>query len=329
MKRSELQYLSDTALIEKIAAFEFGLVKQAGLAEDLNLSSVASGIATWAKEKFNEQGKSGWGSVINILVPGILWRAHPFVAIIYEIASQYGFDAEGLINKFVDGIKPKLEVGPISEAELNNIGKSVLAQVVGSVSTAENDYFLPLRKLSNTELSKLAAEGGILQRIFGWLFKTKENAPKGKLTLGAIIIWILKTVILGIGLNTAAGWAAGMLGHKKDDIAKPSDTANETKKPISNISKSTEEEMMWVVPLVNGTIEDTLVAWTLDIYPDLEHLNNIENLIKDTLGFKKVVSLLKEDAKKIGNTSMIIPNQFQSRKQIVDLYVGEINRNIK
>ena len=46
----KIQYLYETSIIENLAAREFGLVKRAGLFEELNLGGVAEGIKDFVKE---------------------------------------------------------------------------------------------------------------------------------------------------------------------------------------------------------------------------------------------------------------------------------------
>ena len=95
----KLQYLYETNLIENLAAREFGLVKRGGLFEELNLGGVADGIKNFVKEHVSEDAPGGYvGSVLSLMAPTILFRANPFIGIIYLVASQFGFDIAGIIS---------------------------------------------------------------------------------------------------------------------------------------------------------------------------------------------------------------------------------------
>jgi hypothetical protein len=191
--------------------------------------------------------------------------------------------------------------------------------------------------------------GSLIQKIFGQLFSAPKTAGKGKWLLGGFIIWIIKTILVGAGLLAGAEAISGALGHKKPtststsptSTTKPEDTSGQgstyPQKPevITNthtnlptpISNGPE---IWVVPLVgDGTVEDTLIAWALDLYPNLSHYDDIEKSIESTPSFVTTVSFLKRDPKKFGAKTMVMPSEFSSRKQVVDIFINDVIRNLK
>jgi len=106
--RADLQYLSDTILIDRIACLELGITKQAGLSETLGLGGIANSITDWVQNYIKENVKTDSASdigisVLQLLAPAILFRINPFVGILYEIASAYGFDIQGIISKIREG----------------------------------------------------------------------------------------------------------------------------------------------------------------------------------------------------------------------------------
>src|ERR1700749_214703 len=121
MNNIDLQYLSDTILIERIGALEFGLVKNAGLFDSLNLNGIGSSIKEFVSSHVSDDAPGGYvGSVLALMVPSVLWRINPFVGILYLIASQFGFDIQSVVSGIVSSIKPKLEKGiPITIDEIN------------------------------------------------------------------------------------------------------------------------------------------------------------------------------------------------------------------
>jgi hypothetical protein len=383
MNNIDLQYLSDTILIERVAALEFGLVKQAGLFDSLNLSGVASSVKNFVTSHVTNDAPGGYvGSVLALMAPSVLWRINPFVGILYLVASQFGFDIQSVISKIVAAIRPKLEKGlPISADEITNIGKSIVAQHIGGEATAApDDLFEPLRKLSNEDLNKLAAsgdaleplrallsgnspggasgslpktpllsggDGSLIQRVFGQLFSAPRTAGKGKWLLGGFVIWIIKTILVGAGLLAGAEAISGMLGHKKPvsdtkskpqsdehdghtDSETPSATPATPVAPVASQTPGAQSNELWVVPLVgNGTVEDTLVTWALDLYPNLVHYDNIEQTIESNPAFAATAAFLKKDPRKLGTRTMVMPQTFSSRKQVVDTFIDDVIRNLK
>ncbi|HVI41788.1 MAG TPA: hypothetical protein VM577_14140 [Anaerovoracaceae bacterium] len=376
MSRAELQYLSDTLLIEEVAALEFGLTKQAGLFDSLNLSSIGSSIKSFVSEHVKSDAPGGYvGSVLSLMAPAVLWRINPFVGIIYLIASQFGFDIQGIVSKIVDALKPKLMSGQqVTSEEVNSIGKSIVGSQVSEA--APDDMFEPLRKLSqNGKLQTMAAGdsldalrgllggggpgtgvpktpflsgggGSVLQKVFGTLFNLPGRG-KGKWLLGGFVIWIIKTVLAGAGLLAGAEAVSGLLGHKKPPTATAPKTPEsgstysqkpgETQKPEeyslppgaeSKLPQAASNEL-WVVPLVgNGTVEDTLATWALDLYPNLDKYDNIKQTIESSSAFGATAALLKKDPRKIGPSSLVMPSEFSSRKQVVDTFIDDVIRSL-
>jgi len=216
-------------------------------------------------------------------------------------------------------------------------------------SEASFDWLEPIRKMSNQELEKLAAPptsqslpwlfgggGSLLQRIFGNLFSRPATASRGKWLLGGFIVWIIKTVLVSAGLTAAREWITGKLPKSttpdqkdnKESKTSPTETSSYFKK--LEPSSKTDEKEMWVVPLVgDGTVEDTLIIWALDLYPNLKHYENIENIIKNAPSFRTVVSLLKKDPRKIGPKSMVMPEEFHDRKSVIDIFIDDVIRSLK
>jgi hypothetical protein len=379
MNNIDLQYKSDAILIETIAAYELGngsIIKSAGLFDSLGLGSVGSAIKSFVSSHVKEDAPGGYvGSVLALMVPAVLFRAHPLISAIYLIASQFGFDIQSIVSKIVAAIKPKLEAGEqINPDEFNEIGKSAVGSQVKS--GAPNDLFEPLRKLSNSDLAKLSAkqtdpldafrallggstgeagnlpktpllfggDGTLIQKIFGQLFSRPKTASRGMWLIGGFVIWILKTVLVGAGLMYGAEAIAGALGHKKapDAVkeapkaapaqsetatpAQPEADAAKEEKPHSSQSSSSSE--MWVVPMVGGSVESMLVAWAFDLYPELEQYPLAQEVIESSSTFKTISALLKSDPKKMGTSSLVMPDRFSSRKQVVDLFIDDVKNQL-
>lgn len=82
------------------------------------------------------------------------------------------------------------------------------------------------------------------------------------------------------------------------------------------------KDNFWIVPIL-GSVEDTLMAWIEDIYPDLidsYEYEYIESKIKSSRAFKRMVAKLRSAAKS-GPRSLIVPKGFTSRRQVVDKFI--------
>ncbi len=189
-----------------------------------------------------------------------------------------------------------------------------------------------------------------IQKIFGDLFASRSTG-KAKWLLGGFVIWIIKTVLVSAGLLTITGIISKSLTHKNND-SKPLD--NDSKEnatnsilenkytPIANSSNKNliinhnslhasgrgeqifpnDDKHLWIVPLVNGDIAETLIAWTIDIYPEL---NGNENKIVNIPSFRKTVQLLQNNHHSSAPNSLAVPKPFNNRKQVVDLFINDLD----
>ena len=355
----KLQYLYETNLIENLAAREFGLVKRGGLFEELNLGGVADGIKSFVKEHVSEDAPGGYvGSVLSLMAPTILFRANPFIGIIYLVASQFGFDIAGIISKISNAIKPKLESGQsITASEISEIGKSAIAEEGGVEATAApKDMFEPIKKYAQRysgyrgfgsggsslpETPNLfGGPGGLIQKIFGQLFSLPGGRGKSKALwlIGGFVIWIIKTVLLGAGLIAGAEAISKYVGHKPEtahEQIQEKPTENQIQQsPISEEKQNAVQELnlqpkgsgdMWVLPVVNGNIDDTILAWCKEFAPDKFVSNSdVMDKIKNSPNYIKIKSILS-NRKNFSSKYLVMPEQFTSRKQISDLIMKDID----
>lgn len=188
-------------------------------------------------------------------------------------------------------------------------------------------------------LSGGGKEVSILQRIFGNLFSKPDGVSRIKWFGVGFAVWILKTVLAGAGLLIVGGVAAKMLGltgdSKKETTPEtpgsPTESKTETKEqPSSTSTTSTEQsDKVWIVPLVgNGSIQDTIRIWVLDLHRDLNQYPDIDNIIYSSPKFKKLISELSSDLSKVGKKYLQMPSRYSSRKQVVNEFIDEIRRNI-
>ena len=74
---------------------------------------------------------------------------------------------------------------------------------------------------------------------------------------------------------------------------------------------------MWIVPLVNGNVEDTVLAWAVDVYPQLQ---GKESKLESMPGFDYTVNILAQHFDSNNPKYLVIPEGYHSRKEIVDLF---------
>jgi hypothetical protein len=81
-------------------------------------------------------------------------------------------------------------------------------------------------------------------------------------------------------------------------------------------------DTIWIIPLVNNNLEDTLLNWCYNVYPETQ---NYDSEITESNGFKKTKSSLQKYVEK---NHLIVPTNFHSRKEIVDTFVSDVESKI-
>ena len=340
MRRDELQYLIDTILIEKLAS-DTELVKEAGLFEDIGFDSIASAIKGFAKEHVNSDNPGGIaGSIINLMAPAMLYRMHPILGVTVSAASALGFNIISLVKKIINPIKDKLNNGePVDIGEINTAGHNAVSAEVGDLSSVD-DMLEPVRevfaKLGKLPHTPWGYEKGVplLKRIFGNI-----SEARGRWLIGGIIVWVLKTLLVGAGLVGGAQVIKNIVSPTSDiDFSKQSPTKKDTEisNPISmepfkasgNGQKvfKNDNNNVWIVPLINRSIDDTLIEWAKDVYPELSGLRDV---IEDSPDFQKTVAKLTNNFNSRDPNNLIMPIGLHSRKQVVDLFAKDVKRLLK
>lgn len=375
MSKGSLQYVSDTQLIEKLFLIDLGLRKQAGIGDFLG--GIASSVMNWAKQHVAQRGVVGF--LADLLVPGILFKAHPLLGTLATIAELLGFSPSKIISGIIGDVKPKIESGEeVSADDINSIGKSLVSSEVGGMTAESSDMFDELRQLEkrgelvrfiresnliteaapgkslldfSKELAGMHQAGGasfpivpilpdmgapLLQRIFGNLFQ-KRQTGKAKWLLGGFFIWFIKTALLGAGLLAGGEMIKNMLTKKKDPEQIAPDTTQQASHPVGqsytfpnikftptgngqDIHPNDHASSTWIVPIQNGSVKNTLLAWAPYVYKDLQ---GKESLIQQTRSFNKTVNDMMEHFD--DNTDQLtVPSQFKSIKQVVDQFAPEV-----
>ena len=162
--------------------------------------------------------------------------------------------------------------------------------------------------------------------------------------VGGIIVWLLKTLLVGAGLVAGAGLVKKLVTPSKDKAivtapAAPSATPSAPKdvrppKPADPFKASGSGEQhfandanaIWIVPLLGGNVEKTLIAWATDVYPKL---SGNEFVIRRSPAFKRAANKLKRNFNPSNPGSLIMPIGLHSRKQVVDLFARDVKKLLK
>lgn len=359
MRKDELQYLSDTILIERLAS-DPELLKQASLFQDIGFGSIAEKIKQFAKENIRADAPGGYvGSIVSLMAPAILFRIHPVLGIAGAAAHVLGFDMVGVVKSIMGGLSNQINSGEgVSLSDVSSLGKGVVSGEVGDIAGAD-DMLLPIREAFDITAQKrhwghqgklpktpFGYEKGapLLKRIFGNL-----SRARGKWLIGGIIVWFLKTLLVGAGLVAGAGLIKDVVTPDKDQetpTPKPEGEGAAYNKPAPAVKPyvppkkldpftpsgngkqyfSNDTNNVWIVPLINRSINDTLIAWAVDVYPALR---GKEFEIEMSPAFNAAVSRLKRNfvAKQPG--SLIMPIGLHTRKQVVDLFSRDVKKQMK
>lgn len=366
MVKDELQYLSDSKVIE-ILFSDASMVKEAGLFEDIGFPSIANAIKDFARGVANKDGSSGYvDTIINTLGSGILGRIHPLLGLFSAIASSaFGFNLSSIFGRFKRMLRQhfsssgSLSLGEVDQLARDAVGLQVSASLDPALDSLESYGFEAsaqnrkrrFRRNPKIDIPMIGEKGKpLLIKIFGNL-----GALRGKALAAGILVWFLKTFLLGAGLVTA-GVGAKMLydkskevvteqpssetqekshDHKQEQaettVSKPTTTAPKYKvkqtgstfKPSGAGTKYFPNSggSLWVVPLIGRSINNTLIEWALDVYPESA---KVEHLFERSDDFQRTVSLLKRNYNYRDPDNLVMPRQFHSRKQVVDSFIEDV-----
>lgn len=360
INKSDLIYVEESILLDDLfkLSYQPSIVKNASVYDELGLSSIFSSLVQYFKDALHWDDDNVPGGrlvkLLNLITPSLLLRANPFIGGLYLLStSLFGIDLIDIIKTIISKFKTNIEEGkPISTSELQSSSS-------GLSSSAFKEELILLIKEAYKENNLIKEDRGrgrsyyfyynnkdFLQ--FPWMFTDRrlgllqrllDNLTKlrGKKLIWGFAMWIVKSIFLSLGLLAVGGTAAKMLGVNS---AKPKLDSEQTKHDSSsniltnNIQQSqhklTHSSDVWIVPLVgNKTVEDTLRIWTLDLYPELEQNPEINDIIYKSNKFREMVRLLKSDYKKLSSKYLVMPENFKSRKQVVDQFIDDVKRNVK
>jgi hypothetical protein len=321
MIKGEIQYMADTLLLEKLATIEFGLTKNAGLIDMFSslFGSIKDEVAAKVKEKGVLTVLGEYlteGAIISLLGP---WGIP-----IEAAASYFGFDIGAFAMSIFSSIKDQITNGQsINLNDVNQRGKE-LGNVMAS------DMFLSLRKSEFN--GTIVKNGGMLSGLL--------KGKSGKQILIGIITWVIKSILIGAGVNEGAKAVKKVINPNDEEVSNNEQASNSEESvnsikinippPIQNSFTASGDgnqyhindgSTVWIVPLINKSIEKTLIWWATTIYPELK---GHENELAQLGSFNNMASVLKAGIEPSHPDYLTIPQGLHSRKEVVDRFAGEI-----
>jgi hypothetical protein len=326
MRHESLEFVSEAILVDRLLMDRSQFKKTSGLFETLGLDSVYSWLMNYVKT--NMSGHPGqW--LLSLFASGLLFKMNPFLGILASVADGFGFGVTALISKIASALKPSLEAGiPIDISEVNAIGKSAVESLAGPLGSEANDSFNDILK----QAAILGGSGGLSGLL------SKLSPSLGRWTIGGIVLFVIKTLLLGAGLLAGGNLIAGMFKGKDKPSATPTEPGQTTSElteqpskpqaptaPKTTLKPSGRGEQIflnnsaniWIVPLINGSVEDTLLAWAVDVYPQL---SGKEMQLESMPGFDYTVNMLSQHYDSNNPKYLVVPEGYHSRKEVVDLF---------
>lgn len=343
----ESTYALESLLIESIER-QNSFYKKA-----FDLSSISSSVESAVKSQIDTSSPGAMAETLaRFLVPGILFKINPVLGILDTAASFVHLDLVSLFDRFIQYIKPKVEAGEkIDPDAITQIGRSL----AGSSSDSEESesfasLLIEIKKKgygyygsTTPTIPFFGGEGSWLTKIFGDLFKMRAK-NKAKWLIVGFVTWLIKTSLLSLGLLAVGAAVKGLIqpSHTTAPSAdsgktNPSpqsgdnvpavyqETSNSPSAPLDprlHPSGRGEDQhvndgktSIWAIPLVGGSLYETLCAWVEDIYPDFN--DEIE-----TVALTNMMNEFKSANPTVSTKQMVVPAKYKSRKEIVDKLLG-------
>ncbi len=355
MVRGDIEFISDTLLIQKLATMEYGIQKAAGFGDTL-AGMLGEGFTT-IKDKVvsgaagildTSSTESTVASVGNMIATGTLFKIWWPLGVINAVAAQMGLDIVSIGRQMWSKIKPMFDSGKeVSSADVSSVTKEVTQQIAGG-SQKDASLFDPFELIRTAEregrLFQLVKSGADIKGMFDWLGSI--NPFKAKSIIGGLVGWAIKSALIGASLLAVGGAAASLLGLKKKPTEQSisSNPTEEPKTPTSGAAykaDSAEENNQssgltptgagqdvhannhststWLVPMVGGSVSNTLLAWAGNVYKELR---GQEEMISNLPSFNKTVNDMSKGLE-YGSNQLTVPTKFKTRKQVVDQFASE------
>ena len=334
-RKDDLKYFQDTMLLDKIALINSAMYKTADM-----MSSISGAVEQWGKDHIDTTSASTiFESLAKLAEVSVLTGVNPLIgaadAVIQELT---GFSITSVIASILRSLYHKITSGEsLTTNDINSAGISVLSSAPSLDILRQFEKTGQLVIMVKSAAGKDGWLGGFIRKMFG---AGKLENKKGVFNLiSGLAVWILKTVLKGAGLLALTGGVLGLVGlkNKKNQEGTNQET-NETDlihnvsnenipympQPTANNFRSSgdgeqvhrnDQSTVWWVP-INGSIQNTLMNWAINIYPEL---NGHQDEIKLNGSFMRLSNIL---ASYIDKGFFEVPKGFTSIKQLIDAAIS-------
>lgn len=281
-----------------------------------DISSFGTFIKNYVASKINPEHKVA--SVLALLTPVLLSRAgFPRLSLILGAAKYiFGFDLSAIFVKIGEILEPILNSG--KEITKETISSAVSSAVDGGSTSTASYKDVELIKQANTfiKIAKL----------------DKSTFGSG---LKSMLTFVVTTVLIAAGFTVAGDLAKKMLGVDNDidkanqpTQSKPSSNyENVSSTPVGNLKlnpsykvESYNKDSIWTESTKD--IPNMLFNFAVTVYPELK---NYKSKILSNPKFNLLVSEINKYNSRGNNLFTYIPQEFNSKKEIVDLFAGDID----
>lgn len=294
------------------------------------LSGLVSGVSEYVKGLYDPERPVE--SVLAFIAPGVLFRFFPWLAVLYEVAEALGVDWKNVFTSIKDALKDLLDNAHTTKSNVE-LGK--IENIVDSAFSQHQDG--PVNK---DKMDQLAQKYG--NQYFNGFHKTAFGV-KSKLIRVFVrtFSWLIKTVLISLGFAVGGGILSSVMPKDKENILgnkeeKSIDTSLPDKvkvklnpapiNPLYLKQHPNNYRNIWVEKLSVDHIEDVLISWAIDMYPQLQ--SNKETFF-DSPVFNKVVRMFKERNKGVEHLNvMAVPEPFERIVDIVNTFAADVAARI-
>lgn len=354
MNKADLNFLKDTMIMTQVF-YEPSMHKTAqdGLGSVMDtIKSKISGLVDRSLPADVNVEK-----ILAFIGPGLLWMlGFKWISAAFAIAEALGFDWAEFFASIKEKLRPILHdlfegkshdpatikqmvQESAQEATSDTIDADKLIDEVEKHGTAKDMLFIKngLFVAAKTDSSKQTIIESLMRLPLG----NKVRAGVFSFII-RIVAWILTAVLISAGVAIAGGAVSKYLGtqkNKDDEANKPSQVVQQIKHddeaglklylnpnadPSLFHSTFNDDMHVWLLHLNIDQIEDQLISWAQDLYPQL----NDKSAFHSSSAFNKLVRMFKDRNKSASQLGIVaVPQPFTSIKQMIDYFAAEVAEN--
>lgn len=302
-------------------------------------ASIIDSIKNYIGNNINPDDKVG--SVLNMLGPAVISTTLGSMGF-GKIGFMLGLacrmlhvDFNSIIRSIHDKITSALSGDKkLTSSQIHNMVTSSVTEHVGSAPIEKKQFNQQLQDIRMMKLAETAYYQGNLLTIQKY---AKGTAPVSYLS--NTLSWLFRVALSAAGLVVAADVANKFLGRpsaldgtqNRKDPAQQLIISTQTKfkiNPSYHAEGYNTGKSVWAESITNSqsSIENMVTQFAKEVY---QGLNSLDNLIRSTSGFNKVVDdIVWYNKSSAGDDVVFIPKKFTSKKSIVDFFMDEVAQKV-